>query len=104
MPTVVAVLTLVALLKLANVDMPRWHLAFWFGVLVGAALMGHMPRLHAVWHGLLSFVQAWVYFVLLDRTDNRLDRVWHWLILIGGFGLIIMARMLIDIRAYGISF
>ena len=35
MPTLVAVLTLVALLKLANVDMPRWHLAFWFGVLVG---------------------------------------------------------------------
>ena len=97
MPTLVAVLTLVALLKLSNVDMPRWHLAFWFGVLVGAALMGHMPRLHAVGHGLLSFV-------LLDRTDNRLDRVWHWLILIGGFGLIIMARMLIDIRAYGISF
>lgn len=105
MPTLVAVLTLAALLKLSNVDMPRWHLAFWFGVLVGAALMGHMPRLHAVGHGLLSFIQAWVlYFVLLDRTDNRLDRVWHWLILIGGFGLIIMARMLIDIRAYGISF
>ncbi len=30
MPTLVAVLTLAALLKLSNVDMPRWHLAFWF--------------------------------------------------------------------------
>ena len=42
MPTLVAVLTLVALLKLSAVDMPRWHLAFWFGVLVTLALSGSL--------------------------------------------------------------
>ena len=68
MPTLVAVLTLVALLKLSLVDLPRWHLAFWFGLLLGVVLMGHMPRWHAVGQGLLSFLGAWGYFVLLDLT------------------------------------
>ena len=40
MPTLVAALTLSALLKMAHVDLPRWHLAFWFGLLVALALFG----------------------------------------------------------------
>ncbi|BEU97594.1 response regulator [Acidovorax sp. DW039] len=103
MPTLVAVLTLVALLKLSLVELPRWHLAFWFGLLVGLALLGSMSRLHALANGVGSFVAAWVYFELLERTDNYEDRPLHWLVLIGGFVLLVASRFYIDIRVYGIS-
>ena len=56
----------------------------------------------ACWAG--SFLAAWLYFVLLERTDNRQARALHWLILIGGFFLLIASRLYIDIRVYGISF
>ncbi|MBU1351489.1 MAG: response regulator [Gammaproteobacteria bacterium] len=104
MPTLVAALTLVALLKLSMVDLPRWHLAFWFCVLVTLALFGSMPRSQAILNGVGSFAAAWLYFVLLDHTDNTQDRALHWLILIGGFVLLIASRLYIDIRVYGISF
>lgn len=103
MPTLVAALTLSALLRLSLVELPRWHLAFWFAVLVGLALLQSVPRLDALLNGAGSFVAAWLYFVLLDRTDNRADRALHWLILIGGFVLLIASRLYIDIRVYGIS-
>ncbi|MDH4464373.1 MAG: response regulator [Acidovorax sp.] len=104
MPTLVAVLTLVALLKLSAVDMPRWHLAFWFGVLVTLALSGSMPRADALLNGAGSFAASWLYFVLLDRTDNLQDKPLHWLVLIGGFAVLIASRFYIDIQVYGISF
>ncbi len=103
MPTLVAVLTLSALLKLAHVDLPRWHLAFWFGLLVALALLGSMPRTQAILNGAGSFAAAWLYFALLEHTDNRQDRLLHWLILIGGFFLLIGSRFYIDLRVYGIS-
>jgi len=104
MPTLVAALTLVALLKLSMVELPRWHLAFWFGVLITLALFQSMPKSQAVLNGVGSFLGAWLYFWLLDCTDNVADRVLHWLILIGGFFLLIASRLYIDIRVYGISF
>ena len=104
MPTLVAALTLSALLKMAHVDLPRWHLAFWFGLLVALALFGFMPRMQAILNVAGSFLAAWLYFVLLEPTDNRQDRALHWLILIGGFFLLIASRLYIDIRVYGISF
>ncbi|MBL7087212.1 response regulator [Acidovorax sp.] len=104
MPTLVAALTLSALLKMAHVDLPRWHLAFWFGLLVALALFGSMSRTQAILNGVVSFVAAWLYFVLLEYTDTRQDRALHWLILIGGFFLLIASRLYIDIRVYGISF
>nr|WP_288852978.1 response regulator [uncultured Acidovorax sp.] len=104
MPTLVAALTLSALLTMAHVDLPRWHLAFWFGLLVALALFGAMSRTQALLNGVGSFLAAWLYFVLLECTDNRQDRALHWLILIGGFFLLIASRLYIDIRVYGISF
>ena len=105
MPTLVAALTLSALLKMAHVDLPRWHLAFWFGLLVALSLFGVWG--HAAHAGRPqragSFLAAWLYFVLLERTDNRQDRALHWLILIGGFVLLIASRFYLDIRVYGIS-
>ncbi|MBV7427658.1 MULTISPECIES: response regulator [unclassified Acidovorax] len=103
MPTLVAALTLAALLRLSLVELPRWHLAFWFGLLVGLALFRSMPRVDAILNGFGSFLAAWLYFVLLDRTDNRIDRALHWLVLVSGFFLLIASRLYIDIRVYGIS-
>lgn len=103
MPTLVAALTLAALLKMAHVEQPRWHLAFWFGLLVGVVLMGHMPRWHAVGQGLLSFLGAWGYFVLLDLTDNKAQRELHWLILLVGFVALVGSRFWVDVRLYGVG-
>ena len=103
MPTLVAALTLSALLKIAHVELPRWHLAFWFGLLVTLALFSSLSRSQAILNGLGSFLAAWLYFVLLDLTDNNRDRALHWLILLGGFFLLIATRLYIDLRVYGIS-
>ena len=54
--------------------------------------------------GFGAALAAWLYFVLLERTDNYEDKPLHWLILIGGFFLLIASRLYIDIRVYGISF
>ena len=104
MPTLIAALTLAALLKMAHVDMPRWHLAFWFAALVGLALRAFLPWWDVLLNGAASFLASWLYFVLLDRTDNRAQRELHWLILIGGFVGLMASRFLIDIRVYGVSF
>jgi len=103
MPTLIAALTLSALLRLSYLEMPRWHLAFWFAVLVMLALFQSMPRSHALLNGAGSFLAAWLYFVLLDHTDNIPDRVLHWFILVGGFFLLIASRLYIDAIVYGIS-
>lgn len=100
MSTLVAALTLVALLKMAHVEMPRWHLAFVFALLVTLAARGSMPPAHLVVNSLGSFGAAWLYFAWLDRTDTRPDRALHWLILVGGFVLLIASRLWLDIRVY----
>lgn len=104
MPTLVAALTLAALLRIAHLELPRWHLAFWFALLVGLALRGLLPTVDLVLNVLGSFAAAWLYFGWLDHTDNRRDRAVHWLVLIGGFVLLVGSRFLLDIRMYGISF
>ena len=90
--------------NVARVDPLVEFLQLAAGLLVALALFGSMPRTQAVLNGAGSFLAAWLYFVLLERTDNRQDRALHWLILIGGFFLLIASRLYIDIRVYGISF
>mgnify|MGYP006167221667 CR=1 FL=1 len=60
-------------------------------------------RDQALANGVGSFLAAWLYFALLERTDNYEDKPLHWLILIGGFVLLIASRFYLDIRVYGIS-
>lgn len=104
MPTLVAALTLSALLRMAHVDMPRWHLASAFALLVTLTLRGSMPWGATFANGVGSFLAAWLYFALLERTDNRKDRVAHWATLVGGYLALIGSRFYLDIRVYGISF
>lgn len=103
MPTLVMALTLVAMLKMADVDFPRWHLAFGVALMVGLALLSHLSRMQALGQGLLTFGGAWLYFVALDRTNNRLDRWLHWLILVMGMVALLGTRLYIDVRVYGVS-
>lgn len=77
MPTLVAALTLAALLKMAHIGMVRWYLAFWFTVLVTLMLGGQIGRLHTVGNSQVSFFTSWLYFELLERTDNKIDRSVH---------------------------
>lgn len=104
MPTLVAALTLAVLLKMAQVEMPRWHLAFWCAVLVSLAQQAFLPLADVLLDGAASFLAAWLYFELLDRTDNRAQRGLHWLILVAGFCGLLGSRFLVDIRVYGVTF
>lgn len=103
MPTLIAAFTLVGLLKMAHVEMPRWHLAFWFAVLVGLALNGAVSRWHLLLNSAGSFLAAWLFFVLLDRTDNIANRPSHYLVLLAGFLTLLGSRLWLDIVVYGIG-
>ena len=104
MPTVVAALALAGLLRLAHIEMPRWHLAFWFAMLVGVALAGSLSRFQLLLNTGGSFLAAWAYFAALDKTDNYEGRPLHYLILVFGMAALIGSRLWLDIRAYGIGF
>lgn len=104
MPTIVAALTLMALLKMAHVEMPRWHLAVWYGALITLVLGGQLPRLQVALNGFGSFLAAWLYFKLLERTDTSATRAEHYLVLVIGFTLLIGSRFWLDIQRYGITF
>lgn len=103
MPTLVSALTLVALLKMSHVFMPRWHLAAWYAGVIALALAGSMPFSQLVMNVAGSFLAAWFYFVLLDRTDNVMDRAVHWLVLVVGFVGLIASRFYVDIKVYGVG-
>jgi hypothetical protein len=97
MPTLIAALTLAGLLKIAHLGVPSWHLAFWFAALVFAALLQMIPWPKG------SFLAAWLYFWLLDRTDNVTDRATHWLVLIAGLVILIGSRLWIDVKVYQVG-
>ena len=104
MPTVVAALTLVGLLRFAHVDLPRWHLACGFAVLVSFALVGVAGWTQALLNGIGSFLAAWAYFVALERTDHRNARAAHYVILPLGMAALVGSRLWIDIQIYGVGF
>ena len=101
MPTLVSALTLVALLKIAHVFMPRWHLAAWYAGISALVLAGSMSGGQLVVNVACSFLAVWFYFVLLERTDNVTDRALHLLVLVFGFAVLIASRFYVDIKVYG---
>ena len=103
MPTLVSALTLVALLKMSHVFMPRWHLAAWYAGVIALVLAGSMPAGQLVLNLVGSFLAVWFYFVLLERTDNVTDRALHWLVLMVGFVGLIASRFYVDIKVYGVG-
>ena len=103
MPTLVSALTLVALLKMSHVHMPRWHLAAWYAGVIALVLAGSMPAGQLVLNVVGSFLAVWFYFALLERTDNVTDRALHWLVLVVGFVGLIASRFYVDIKVYGVG-
>ena len=100
MPTVVAAMTLAALLRLSFVGVRAWELAFLYVVLVGLALW---PQL--AWQPWLAnvagmFAMAWAWFGALDMTDNIERHALHWLILFFGYLMLIGSRAYLDLVVY----
>ncbi|MBJ2158361.1 response regulator [Variovorax sp. IB41] len=103
MPTLIATFALVGLLRFAHVELPRWHLAFWFAVLVTLALFASLGWWQLVLNGAGSFLAAWAYFGALDATDNVEYRALHYIVLFFGMLALIGSRFWLDIRHYGIG-
>jgi hypothetical protein len=102
-PTLIATFALVGLLRFAHVELPRWHLAFWFAVLVVLALFASLGWWQLALNGAGSFLAAWAYFCALDATDNVEYRALHYVVLFFGLLALIGSRFWLDIRHYGIG-
>jgi hypothetical protein len=102
-PTLIATFALVGLLRFAHVELPRWHLAFWFAVLVVLALFASLGWWQLALNGAGSFLAAWAYFGALDATDNVEYRALHYVVLFFGLLALIGSRFWLDIRHYGIG-
>jgi hypothetical protein len=102
-PTLVSALTLVALLRLSHLGLPPWHPAAWYAGVTAFVLAGSLSLGALVLNVAGSFLASALYFLMLDRTDNRTDRALHWLVLVGGFLMLIASRLYIDIKAYAVG-
>lgn len=100
MPTVVAALSLAALLRLSFVGTRAWELAFLYVVVVGLVLLPQLPWGHWAANVAGMFALAWVWFAALDATDNIERRPLHWLILLVGYLAMIGSRAYLDLIVY----
>lgn len=100
MPTVVAALSLAALLRLSFVGIRAWELAFLYTVVVGAALWIQLPVAAWTVNTAGLFVMAWAWFAALDATDNIERRPLHWLILFFGYLVMVGSRAWLDLIVY----
>lgn len=100
MPTVVAAMTLAALLRLSFVGVRAWELAFLYVVLVGLALWPQLAWQLWLANVVGMFVMAWGWFGALDATDNIEQRPLHWLILLFGYLALTGSRAYLDLVVY----
>ncbi len=100
MPTVVAALSLAALLRLSFVGIRAWELAFLYTVVVGAALWVQLPVAAWTVNTAGLFAMAWAWFAALDATDNIERRPLHWLILFFGYLVMVGSRAWLDLIVY----
>ena len=100
MPTIVAAMTLAALLRLSFVGTRAWELAFLYVVVVGLVLLAQLSWAHWFANVAGMFVMAWAWFGALDYTDNIERQPLHWLILYFGFLVMIGSRAYLDLIVY----
>lgn len=100
MPTVVAAMSLVGLLRLSFVGTRAWELALFYAVLVGAALWPQLAWRPWAANAAGLFVMAWAWFSALDATDNIEGRPLHWLILFFGYLALVGSRAYLDLVVY----
>lgn len=103
MPTLVIALSLAPLLRLCHLGYKPLELALLLGVIAGVVLWG--PLAFRPWllnvGGLMAASAAW--FWSLQATDHIGGRALHWLLLVGGFVLLLGARMYLDLIVYGVG-
>jgi hypothetical protein len=103
MPTLVAVLSLVLLIKLLWLGWKPWELALAYVAIVGVALAGSVgPRAWLLDLG-ASYAAVFAWLRLLDRSDAVGTQTLHWLLLIGGLLLLVASRLWIDLKIHGLS-
>ncbi len=100
MPTIVAAMTLAALLKLSFVGTRAWELAFLYVVMVGFTLWPQLSWAQWLANVAGMFLMAWAWFIALDATDNIERKPLHWLILFFGFLALIGSRAYLDLIVY----
>lgn len=100
MPTVVAAMSIAALLRLSFVGTRAWELALVYSVLVGVALLPQLAWDHWWANVLGMFALAWAWFSALDFTDNIERRPLHWLILFFGYLAMVGSRAYLDLIVY----
>ena len=100
MPTILAALTLPALLRLNFAGTRAWELAFLYVVIVGLALLQQLTWAHWFANVIGMFLMAWAWFFAVDVTDNIERRPLHWLILVFGFFAMIGSRAYLDLIVY----
>jgi hypothetical protein len=103
-PTLVIALTLVSLVRLGHLDYKPWELALLLALIAGVVLWGSLtPTQWALNIGLMyAAVTAWLWG--LQATDHIGGQALHWLLLIGGFVLLVGSRLYLDMIVYGIGF
>ena len=100
MATIVAAMTLAALLRLSFVGTRAWELAFLYGVMVGLVLLPQLSWPHWFANVASMFVMAWAWFFALDWSDNLERKPLHWLILFFGFLALVGSRAYLDLIVY----
>ncbi len=104
MPTLVIALTLVSLLRLSSLGYKPWELALLLALIAGVVLWGSLTLAQWLLNiGLLyAATTAWLWG--LQATDHIGGQGLHWLLLIGGFVLLVGSRLYLDLIVYVIGF
>lgn len=103
MATLVTALTLTALLKLCTLGYKPLELALLLAALTGAVLWGALsgPQWLLNVGGMYAASAAW--FWGLQATEGIGRAALHWLLLVGGFVLLIGTRLYLDLIVYGVG-
>lgn len=101
MPTLVTALTLVTLVKLSHLGYKPWELSFFLALILGVVLWGGLSMTHWVLNvaGMFGVCTAWLSG--LQATDHLGGQALHWLLLIGGFCVLVGGRLYVDLVVYG---
>ncbi len=104
MPTLVTALTLVSLVKLSHLGYKPWELSFYLALIVGVVLWSSLPTSDWLLNvaGMFGASTAWLYG--LQATDHLGGQALHWLLLVGGFCVLVGARLYLDLVFYGQAF
>lgn len=103
MATLVTALTLVALVRLCGLGYKPWELALLLVAIVGAVMWGSLGPGHWLLNVAGMYAASTAWFRGLQATDAIGRQGVHWLLLLGGFALLLGGRLYLDLIVYGIG-